>query len=152
VIVILVTGQVSASPIQAGDLIVSDWGSFGGQVNRLLLVDPATGNQSVLATGDQLLGPWNLAVYPDGKIYATGGGRVVELNPFTGVQNLIATVTDSRGIALGNDGLLYVTDVGSGGSVSRILQIDPTDGSQTLLSVGRIQTDAHKRDSYQFQI
>jgi DNA-binding beta-propeller fold protein YncE len=75
---------------------VTDPGSIGdtGQVIR---VDPATGAQTLVATGDQLIDPFGIALDPTGRIFVTDGGtfeeggRVIAIDPATGTQTLISS-------------------------------------------------------------
>jgi hypothetical protein len=76
-------------------------------VNRelgLIRVNPVTGFQSVLSTGDQFRDPWAIAIDPNtGAIYVADSGydndrptvneagRIIKVDPATGAQQLIAS-------------------------------------------------------------
>ena len=76
---------------------------------RVVRVDPATGDQAIVSEGGKLLAPYKIAVSGDGKIYLTeldsaglivGGSQVVEIDPATGVQRILARPVSVRGIAV----------------------------------------------------
>lgn len=108
------TSQVLSS---GGHLDNRSWGIAEASDGSLLLtaeaaivrVEPATGAQSVVAEGGKLLVPWRLAVSGNGRIYATelestaplvGGSQVIEIDPQTGVQRILARPVSARAIAV----------------------------------------------------
>jgi hypothetical protein len=75
----------------------------------VLRIDPVTGSQTVVSQGGKLLHPYDLAVSQDRKIYLTelessgrivGGSQVVEIDPTTGIQRILARPLTLRGIAV----------------------------------------------------
>jgi DNA-binding beta-propeller fold protein YncE len=136
-----------------GSLIVADLGVPCRQRTdpcdadgRIVRVDPLTGNQSLVTSGNQLVDPAGVAVAPDGQIWVADNlahddtGRIVRIDPVTGAQT---TVTEGRrldlpfGIAIERDGNVVVTNrVESGdltpgcGPRGSVVRVDPVTGEQ----------------------
>src|SRR5215217_3397505 len=82
-----------------GSLLVADMGAYATPTDRsadgrIVRVDPVTGRQSLVASGDLLVDPAGLALGPDGLIYVVenvgtaGQPGVVSVKPATGAQTL----------------------------------------------------------------
>jgi hypothetical protein len=108
-------------------------------------VDPATGNQSILASVESLGGgsPHGILAANGGAFVAMQGSDppILRLHPDGSVAGVVSTgglLTHQAGMALGADGGLYVCEtiaVGwmSGGSIVRV---DPVSGAQSLIASG----------------
>jgi len=82
-------GGAAAQPVRAGDVLVS-WG------NRILRIDPECRADFLLSppplTLTSLLGPEGtdqIAIDPDGAIFAVSDGKVIEIAPTTGTQSIV---------------------------------------------------------------
>jgi hypothetical protein len=147
-----------------GSLYVVDMGAFAQGATpvadgRIIRVDPATGAQSLVARGGELVDPAGITVAPDGTLYVAenvgvGPARdpaVVRINPATGAQSVLTRGSNlcyPVGIAREPSGDLIVTDFGElyvggvpqlgcpqeFGSVVRVGQA----GAQTLLSFNQV--------------
>jgi DNA-binding beta-propeller fold protein YncE len=80
-----------------GSLLVADMGAYATSTDhtadgRIVRVDPVTGQQSLLTSGNLLVDPAGLAFGPDGLIYVVenvgtlGTPSVISVNPTTGAQ------------------------------------------------------------------
>jgi sugar lactone lactonase YvrE len=139
----------------SGSLIVADLGqpcTFEDEDTpcpddgRLIRVDPLTGNQSLVASGDQLVDPAGVAVGPGGQIWVAdnldpdGSGRIVRVDPSTGAQTTVAEdglLDLPFGIAIERDGNLVVTNRMEPGRIpavctpaGTVVRIDPATGAQ----------------------
>jgi sugar lactone lactonase YvrE len=141
-----------------GSLLVADMGAFATATDRtpdgrIIRVDPVTGRQTLLASGNLLVDPAGLTVAPNGLIYVVenvgtqGTPSVISVNPATGGQTLVTQggqLCYPFGIALHPDGSLLVTNYGdfsSGGTVinclfdfGALVRIDPVTQAQSVLS------------------
>jgi sugar lactone lactonase YvrE len=128
----------------SGGVFVADSG-----VGALFGVDAATGNRTILSgagtgTGTAFVLPFGVAIGAGGNIYvadagdAAGDGFILRVNPLTGARILISgqgvgsgdAFGNIRGIAVGSDGSLIVTDLAN----QAIYRVDPTTGLRTILS------------------
>jgi sugar lactone lactonase YvrE len=142
-----------------GSLLVADMGAFATSSDktadgRIIRVDPVTGQQSLVASGNMLVDPAGLAVAPDGLIYvvenvgAMGEPSVVSVNPANGAQTLVTQggqLCYPFGIALHPaNGSLLVTNYGDfsdGGTIvncahdfGSLVEIDLATKTQSILS------------------
>ena len=141
-----------------GSLLVADMGAFATSTDRtadgrIVRVDPVTGRQSIVTSGNLLVDPAGLAIAPDGVIYVVenvgtmGTPGVVSVNPATGAQTLVTQggqLCYPFGIAVHPSGSLLVTNYGDfneGGTVincvhdfGALVQIDLATNAQTILS------------------
>jgi hypothetical protein len=63
----LLAGELAALTLDPGDLLVVDHGAFGGG-GGIIRVDPATGTQTVLASGGFFGDPLGIAIAADGDL------------------------------------------------------------------------------------
>src|SRR6266542_3339292 len=70
--------NVSASALKAGDIIYADSGNAidGGFIIK---VDPNSGQQTVIASGGNLSGPFDVAIDDNVQIIASDQGRLVRI-------------------------------------------------------------------------
>lgn len=141
-----------------GSLLVADMGAYATPSartpdGRIIRVDPVTGMQSLVTSGNLLVDPAGVAVAPDGLIYVIenvgllGQPGVVSVNPATGAQTLVTQggqLCYPFGIAVHPNGSLLVTDYGdfSDGTTvincthdfGALVKVDPVTKAQTILS------------------
>ena len=141
-----------------GSLLVADMGAYATSTDRtpdgrIIRVDPVTGQQSLVTSGNLLVDPAGLAVAPDGLIYVVenvgtmGQPGVVSVNPATGAQALVTQgghLCYPFGIAVHPTGVL-VTDYGDfddgAGTVvncthdfGALVRVNSSTGAQTIVS------------------
>ena len=132
-----------------GSLYVVDMGAFAqgptpAADGRIIRVDPATGAQSLVSQGGELVDPAGIAVAPDGTLFVVenvGVGpaqnpAVVRIDPASGAQSVLTrggNLCYPFGIAIEPSGNLIVTDFGDlvGGT-------NPIDCPQDFGSVVRV--------------
>jgi sugar lactone lactonase YvrE len=141
-----------------GSLLVADMGAYATPTDRtpdgrIVRVDPVTGRQSLVTSGNLLVDPAGLAIGAGGLIYVienvgtNGQPGVVTVNPATGAQTLITEGEElcyPFGIALHPDGSILVTNYGdfSDGTTvincthdfGALVRVDPDTEEQSILS------------------
>src|SRR4051794_39977817 len=141
-----------------GSLLVADMGAFATSTDhtadgRIIRVDPVTGQQSTVTSGNLLVDPAGLAIGRDGLIYVgenvgtLGTPSVISVNPATGAQTLVTQggqLCYPFGIATEADGSLLVTNYGdfSDGSTvincvydfGALVRIDHDTHAQSIVS------------------
>src|SRR5215210_4773556 len=141
-----------------GSLLVADMGSYATPSDRMadgriIRVDPVTGQQSLVTSGNLLVDPAGLAIAPGGLIYVIenvgtiGQPGVVSVDPVTGAQTVVTQggqLCYPFGIAVHPSGSLLVTNYGdfSDGSTvincaydfGALVRIDLATKDQSILS------------------
>ena len=141
-----------------GSLLVADMGAFATSTDRsadgrIIRVDPVTGRQSILTSGNLLVDPAGVAIAPDGVLYVVenvgtmGTPGVVSINPATGAQTVVTQggqLCYPFGIAVHPSGSLLVTNYGDFNDGSTVIncahdfgalvRIDLQTKAQTILS------------------
>ena len=141
-----------------GSLLVADMGAYATPSDRtpdgrIIRVDPVTGVQSLVASGNLLVDPAGLALAPNGLIYVIenvgtlGQPGVVSVDPATGAQSLVTQggqLCYPFGIAVHPNGSVLVTDYGdfSDGTTvincthdfGALVKVDPVTKTQSILS------------------
>ncbi len=150
-----------------GSLYVADMGEFASGSapaadGRIIRVDPATGVQTPVSTGGELVDPAGVAVAPDGSLLVVenvgvGGDprtpitqrpAVIRVNPRTGAQSVLARgapMCYPFGIAVDRQGGILVSDFGNlvenGVTVAScdptgggVIRVNPSSGQQQWLS------------------
>jgi sugar lactone lactonase YvrE len=141
-----------------GSLLVADMGAYATPSERtpdgrIIRVDPVSGQQSVVSSGNLLVDPAGLALGPDGLIYVVenvgtiGQPGVVSVNPATGAQTLVTQggqLCYPFGIAVHPNGSVLVTNYGdfSAGTTvincahdfGALVKVDLATKEQTILS------------------
>jgi sugar lactone lactonase YvrE len=75
----------------------------GSSVPGIVRVDPATGLQSLVTTGDLLYTPFDIAVEANGQIVVTDRAGIIRVDPVTGAQTLVTSggnLSGPRGITV----------------------------------------------------
>ncbi len=86
---------------------------------------------------------WAVVLKPGDLVVALGGLGVAKVDPATGIQETIATVSagtaliNPQGIALESSGAILVADGGLAG-FGRVVRVDPATGAQAILSSGGV--------------
>jgi sugar lactone lactonase YvrE len=155
-----------------GGLYVADMGEFASGSapvadGRIIRVDPATGIQTPVSTGGELVDPAGVAVAPDGFLLVVenvgvGGDprnpstqrpAVIRVNPRTGAQSVLARgapMCYPFGIAVDRQGGIFVSDFGNlvenGVIVAScdptgggVIRVDPSSGQQRWLSFNSVE-------------
>jgi sugar lactone lactonase YvrE len=148
-----------------GSLYVVDMGEFAEGTTpaadgRVIRVDPASGAQTVVSAGGELVDPAGIAVAPDGTLFVVenvgvGPARdpaVVRIDPATGAQSVVTrggSLCYPFGIAVEPSGVLVVTDFGDliiGGQTQidcpqnfgAVYRVNPGTGAQSVLSINQV--------------
>lgn len=104
--------------------------------NSIVKVDPVTGAQSIVSSGDLLNSPRSLSIDQDNNIFVAsfGNWRVLEIDPMTGDQTLIANFDDPEmdfeSLTLFPNGDVLV---GFAQDQPNLLRINPDTGIQTVI-------------------
>ena len=122
-----IVAQVTLSD---GDIILADGGA-----EQILKVDPSTGSQSVVSSGNLLNEPQDVAFDSSGILIVAGGsaGDIISVDPSTGTQDDISSggsLDFPMSVAIDSAGDIIVLDVGT----ATILRVDPSSGAQTVIT------------------
>jgi sugar lactone lactonase YvrE len=154
-----ITGDIEI--ISSGDLMNSSRGlviassgdiyatsrKFQDGFNGVVKIDPITGDQTPISQDGLLTGPQGIAFDNQGMlVVADVFDRVVTVDPTTGAQTLISSsglIQVPRGIVVEEDGSIVVTSTQVQQSPTRqgIVRINPTDGSQSIVTIGNTASD-----------
>lgn len=128
----------------------------GGNL-ALFRVDPNTGNRTILSAGSNSIlprgsglsfqSPFGIALETSGNFLVTDLLRnaVIRVDRVSGDRSLVSgdpfgdnfgsgpTLNNPHGIAVGTNGIIFVSDSNASGS-PRLLQINPLDGARTVFS------------------
>jgi DNA-binding beta-propeller fold protein YncE len=80
-----------------GSLLVADMGQPNVKDGALIRVDPTTGRQTLVSSGDAFFDPAGIAIGPGGVVYVldtlagNNSGAVIRVNPATGAQQIVAS-------------------------------------------------------------
>ncbi len=91
--------QTSSAQLATGDILIADLaGAVGDPLPEIIRVNPVTGVQDVLSSGDLLVAPTGIAVDCDGSILvgdidfnSNDESRLIRIDPKTGQQTIIST-------------------------------------------------------------
>jgi len=120
----------------------------------LIRVNPFTGHQKLVSSGDIFYDPAGITVAPDGSLYVvdaftgSNGGVVIRVDPTTGAQQLVSSDFNPAGlfdlafgIAIDRDGSLVVVNRSLGGVLpvdcglaGSVMRVNATSGVQALLA------------------
>ena len=124
--------EVHAVSLKSGDIIATHY-----RTAEVFLVDPISGDLTVISSGGLLIEPCHVTLDSSGNILVADMYRgVIRIDPISGTQTLISSLDGAFGIAFGNNGKIYVsTFVGTPpNSSAAILKIDPSSGIATVVS------------------
>ena len=130
---------VSADAVSPNTILVVD------ATNGVITVDPATGSQSILSSGNLFKYPSGIAVAPDRKsvlvtdrVAFLRKGAVFRVDIATGQQTIVSQggefTVDPIGIIITSQGVIYITASNYRGNAGAILRVDPSSGAQVLVS------------------
>jgi hypothetical protein len=151
-LIAVIPSTTMAVTLNAGDIVVATGiGPASAKDHGLVLVDPATGNRTIISDNSTGTGPTfntteGVAIEPDGDLLVTDltagglGSRVIRVNPTTGDRTVIsgpgtgAGVRPDRwyGIVELNGTILVANSYSQ--DTAAILSIDPATGNRTALS------------------
>lgn len=122
---------IANSAIQTGELFIAD-----PRVPSIVRIDPSTGRQVIVATGDKLALPTGITLAANDDLIVTDNhAGILRINPISGIQTYLYqcpgyTCPAPARIATTASGQL----IGAGGD--RVTLIDPVTGTATVLSSG----------------
>src|SRR5438094_290652 len=107
-------------------------------------VNPTTGAQTPVSTGNLFSGPTYITEAPNQQLYVTdilafGTGAILRVDPNSGQQSVVAKggLINGPNALVYLNGYLYVVSLGdSSGQVHSIVQVDPNTGVQKLVTDG----------------
>jgi DNA-binding beta-propeller fold protein YncE len=124
-----------------GDIFVADQSAAGG-TGAVIRIDPVTGKQKSVASGNLLMHPAGITVSRDGTIFVavpqTPGerpGRIVKIDVVTGAQESVSSggmLACPTGVASAPDGDLIVADP----CAKKVIKIDQHGRAQKVISAG----------------
>lgn len=134
------TAGIALDPID-GYIWVAD------RINGIIKVNPATGEQTLVTPAGSGTDFFSIKFDSMGQAYIidTGfdpsksldvPGRVLKVNRSTGALTLVAqggNIVHPYGLAIDNNDNVVITDMSSFGGQGAVLQIDPSNGQQTVL-------------------
>jgi hypothetical protein len=153
---LILSAPASAATISSSDIIVVDSGIDGdGQRDTprggVVDVDPRTGTQTVLSSGQLLRDPTGIAYGADGDLLVAdqqafshhkagqAQGGVIGIDPVSGVQTAVTSerhLKNPSGLAVEPDGDLVVVDPDLDDGAAGVLRVDPVSNEQTVVSEG----------------
>jgi streptogramin lyase len=104
--------------------------------SQLIRVDPATGNQTPVASGHLPRGVTGMAREADGKILISAGGRLVRVDLTRGAQTQVPTTSTEEGLAVEADGNILFGTWTLPSAKSKVIRVDPATGDQTVVTSG----------------
>ncbi len=124
--------NASAVTLNSGDVVVLE-----SSPNRVVKIDPATGQQTLITSAITEVLTEKIEYAPWGKLYAITrvSGKLLEIDPGTGNVTTISSgqfFVNPRGLDFTASGRIVVVDTGSSYD-GRVVSIDPSTGIQTLL-------------------
>ena len=139
-----------------GSLVVADMGVADQKDGSVIRVDPFTGRQTLVSSGDNFYDPAGIAIGPGGVLYVldnlagSNSGAVIRVDPNTGAQQVLASNFDPLalfdfpfGIAVQPDGGIVVVnrslsgplpELGCSAPTGRVFRLEPGTWKQTLVS------------------
>ena len=113
-----------------------------GKITACDIIDPETGESSVISSGGLLGAPTDIAVSPDGRVFVVDVslGAVIEIDPLSGSQSLVTSgvpLVSPFGLDVSPTGQILVADRDAVDGDGAIISVDPGDGTKAVIS----QTD-----------
>jgi len=103
---------------------------------QLMRVDPATGDHTLVASGNLLRSVRGIALEASGKILVAAG-RLIRVDPATGAQTALPTSfspSSMQSMALEADGTILVCTAPLTSAPCKAIRVDPVTGDQTLVA------------------
>jgi len=129
-----------AVPLNPGDIVIAD-PQDTGVPGVIVRVDPRTGEQAIVAQGENLIQPLGVVADSNGDLLVSDRGlpgRIIRVDGVTGAQAVVSEgqfFGSPYAIAIAPDGQVLVTEVGTSQERhNRIIRVDPSTGIQTLLT------------------
>lgn len=129
-----------------GTIIVSDQHAFGG-TGGLIAVDPGSGAQTKVVAATFFIQPFGIAVDGDGSVLVAylrraehPRGDVMRVDPDNGEHRAVAPGFAFRmpaWVTLDGGGNIWVADDDIAGFDSRLIRVDRTSGTATVVAVDR---------------
>ncbi len=130
----LVTGNAAADLIYVAD-------TNNNQPGFVLSVNPSTGGQTLVSSGNNFVDPWRLALEATGNLLVVDGTSILRVNPSTGGQAVVSSggllanaFGGPAGITVAGNGDIIAAAVTQGSGA--IVRIDPNTGAQSVISSG----------------
>ena len=134
-----------AAALEPGDIVITT--QIGPAANNdfgLVVVDPTTGNRTILSdnstgTGPDFTNPTGVAIEPDGDVIVSnlGSSTIFRVDPATGDRTIVSSSAVGSGPAFSTpydlveaNGTIFVSN-GTGGNV---LAVDPVTGNRSVFS------------------
>ncbi len=135
VLLILTGFNLSGSTLNPGDIVYADSGN-PAEGGFIVKVDHQTGLQSVVSSGGNLVAPFGVAIQGDGQIIVSDSGRLIQIEPETGRQKVIA---DKSSASLG---FPYGIDIEASGEIvtantTGVLRVDTASGEVDVVASGQ---------------
>ena len=132
-----ISGANSFAALRPGEIIYADSGN-AVQGGFIIKVDPVTGNQSVIASGGNLVRPFDVKLDAHGQLIVADTGQfgaVIRIDPATGQQTLLKgssqkTLGVPFGLAVTRDGAVLVANA------EAIVRVDLTTGETRVAASG----------------
>ena len=127
-------GQTIGTQLHPGDIVYADSGN-GVDGGFVIKVDPATHEQTVIASGGNLQMPYGVVVDSNGQIVVSDSGRLIHIDPRTSIQTVVADNSS------GKLGMPYGIDIDLSGEVvaanaQSLVRVDASSGQATVVSTG----------------
>jgi sugar lactone lactonase YvrE len=146
---VLFSTPVAAVTLSPGDILVVDsWAGLpnGTRGPALLRVNPITGVQTIVSSGDRLSLPMGVVVTQDGRIFVSDGfaKALIEVDPADGSQRLVSSggsLAYPAGLATLGGGEVVIADLQAFGYRGGLIAVDPETGVQRAVSSGQLFWD-----------
>ena len=144
---VTVTATVRAPLWRPGDILVVDTNAGDGTGARgaLIRIDPITGRQTVVSSGQRFSAPAGVALDADGHALVAdgsagdGSGAVIRVDRVTGAQSVLSAgnlFVDPISVVVTAAGRVVVADFSAFGGTGGLVAVDPRNGQQTAFASG----------------
>jgi sugar lactone lactonase YvrE len=144
---LLLARTTVAALVNPGDLLVSEPQNGSGR-GVILDVNPVTGAQTVVASGNNLDQPEGICWDPSthtilvadyGGVGVNVDGAILRIDPLTGMQSIVSiggSLNHPVSVVMDANGQLVVAQQGQNQTTGAVLRIDPATGAQTVIASG----------------